>query len=422
MVKKEKEFIDLIKSDIEKKLFSEHRILKTRDLKYMAESIQEKSAITLSLSTLKRLWKEDFAQTPQPSTLNALASLLDYKSWQHFKDCKTTLLKDEKPAKRFGTKHYILPVLILAVMVGIWNFISPNTFFGQKKLPIIKGPISFSADKTVSNGVPNTVIFNYDVANVEADSFFIQQSWNEDHKEQIDPLNNTLSSIYYTPSFHQAKLIADDSILSVHNVHIQSQGWMPYVKYDMSDKIPFYFFDKRENPTGMLGVTKKDLVQAGVDLKREFMLRYANIRDFGQLDENNFSIRTKLRCERITNVVCPFMELLLVFEKDIFWVQLTKKGCEGDISLKIGERHFDGKENDLSKFGSEIYDWQTLDLSIENKFAKLTLNDNPIFDIGYEKNFGSLVGLIYTFKGTGSIEFVRLTDINDAIVYEDQFD
>ena len=48
-------------------------------------SAEEKSGIKLSLSTLKRLWKKDYDQTPHPSTLQALVSLLGYKDWQEFK-------------------------------------------------------------------------------------------------------------------------------------------------------------------------------------------------------------------------------------------------------------------------------------------------------------------------------------------------
>ena len=50
----------------------------------------------------------------------------------------------------------------------------------------------FDAQKTVAAGIPNTVIFKYDVSNVAADTFYIQQSWNEDHKVTIDPKGKAL--------------------------------------------------------------------------------------------------------------------------------------------------------------------------------------------------------------------------------------
>lgn len=92
------------------------------------------------------------------------------------------------------------------------------------------------------------------------------------------------------------------------------------------------------------------------------------------------------------------------------------------IHYKIGERFFSGKENDLSEFGCDIYKWQELELRVENKFAKLLLNGKSIADLTYNEEFGKLVGIIYTFGGTGSVDYVQLSDTNGNIVYNDQFD
>ena len=50
--------------------------LKQRDFEYLARLIEEKSKVRLSLSTLKRLWKDDYAQEPHASTLDAVVSVL----------------------------------------------------------------------------------------------------------------------------------------------------------------------------------------------------------------------------------------------------------------------------------------------------------------------------------------------------------
>ncbi len=420
MSKTEKEYIKLIKKNIEEKFFPDIGPLRVRDLEYLIEVIKEKSGITLSLSTLKRLWKEDFSQTPQPSTLKALVSTLGYKTWQDFMQ-KDSNSASRKSVQQPNTKHYVWLLLLIAITGVIWT-VSSNKFLQKRKDPVVKGDIQFSADKTKSIGVPNTVIFKYDLSNVQADSFFIQQSWNQDHKEQIDPSNHILSSIYYTPSFHQAKLLANDSIIAKQNVHILSQGWMPYVKYNMRDRIPIYLGKENMVLNGKLSITEADLEEAGVNLENEFKLRYCNIRDFDQIDDSNFSIKTKLKCDSVQALICPYMELMLVFEEDIFWIELTKKGCESNISYKIGEMYFSGKENDLSEFGCDIYKWQELELRVENKFAKLSLNGNSVIDLAYSQEFGKLMGLIYTFAGAGSVDFVQLKGADGNMVYDDQFD
>src|SRR4029450_6001906 len=83
----EREYINLCKQLIEEKFHFENDAgtLRQRDLEYLADAIEERSGIKLSLSTLKRVWKKDYDQTPHPSTLQALVSVLGYKDWQEFK-------------------------------------------------------------------------------------------------------------------------------------------------------------------------------------------------------------------------------------------------------------------------------------------------------------------------------------------------
>jgi hypothetical protein len=85
----EKEYIEECKRLIEEKFHFIHGSapdkngngsLRQRDLEYLADSIEEHSGIKLSLSTLKRLWKKDYDQTPHPSTLDALISILGIKA------------------------------------------------------------------------------------------------------------------------------------------------------------------------------------------------------------------------------------------------------------------------------------------------------------------------------------------------------
>lgn len=87
MERSEQEYIALCKQLIEEKLQfgNGHGEVRQRDLEYLADTIEEKSGILLSLSTLKRLWKKDYDKMPHPTTLQALVSVLGYKDWPEFK-------------------------------------------------------------------------------------------------------------------------------------------------------------------------------------------------------------------------------------------------------------------------------------------------------------------------------------------------
>jgi transcriptional regulator with XRE-family HTH domain len=416
----ERDYIRICKREIEKALALDNAnsSLKTRNFEYLSQVIAEKSGITISLSTLKRLWREDFSQIPQPATLNALAAVLGYKDWQEFK---------QKYQKNSGTvrkplrisKNTSIAFIFLFIITAFILFI----IFKKDKAeePIIHGDIRFTANKTLSSGVPNTVVFTYDVSNVVADSFFIQQSWNYMHREPIDPGKTAISSIYYTPGFHRAKLIANNTVIAQQNVHILSDGWIPYVKYSVYDRLPIYFNRDSAISDGRFNLDIKDLKNANIDMTKEFVVRLVNSRDFGVTDDN-FSLNTLFKCDSILPRSCPKMDIMLGFEKNVFWVELVNKGCEHFASYLLGEVYADGKSADLTGLGCNIYNWQDLSITVKDRHAEVILNGNNVIDVSYKQEFGKLASIYYTFNGLGSVDYIRLAGADGQIVFEDNFD
>src|SRR5688572_22226912 len=95
MARSEQRHIDLCKKQIEEKFsFGNGQGYSQRDLEVLSAHIEEKTGVIISLSTLKRLWKDSYKQSPQLATLNALAAILDYKDWQGFRQANQ---KKKKP-------------------------------------------------------------------------------------------------------------------------------------------------------------------------------------------------------------------------------------------------------------------------------------------------------------------------------------
>ncbi|HJS53212.1 MAG TPA: hypothetical protein VJ765_01675 [Chitinophagaceae bacterium] len=424
----EKEYIALCKRLIEEKFHFENGSgsLRQRDLEYLADSIEEKSGVKLSLSTLKRLWKKDYDQTPHPSTLDALASMLGYKSWQDFKLQQTSapetpVSKELKKVKRIFTPWTIL-LVVLSVGTLSW-LIAFRSGKQDKTKPIIDGAVTFTGNKTVSQGVPNTVIFNYDVGNVEADSFFFQQSWNNMDKVKLDPKGHSYSNIYYYPGFHKAKLIANDSIIKRFRVHITTAGWLPMIGYESGhNNMPVYVKNTKQEPTGLLHINRNDLITSGVNIDNDFILSYYNIREFKNTNSDNFSIDTRIICDSSNTIACPGFQLVIACEEHIFYVSMKGKGCERNIAVKMGEIALNGISTDLSAFGRDLYKWQHLRIQVVNKKATIYIDEQPAYTINFKNDFGKIVGLTYHFLGTGAIDYVKLKNGENKIVYDDEFD
>jgi hypothetical protein len=427
----DRDYILLYRTLVEKKfLLGVQGKLKQRELEYVGQLIEEKSRVKLSISTLKRLWRNDVSQLPHPSTLDALVSILDYKDWQDFKKRNAVQFeKNVSHAREHKKKKLIrpLPVVLISSAVVLTGLFIMLPGFNKKEGGVnVKGEVNFKADKAVSVGVPNTVKFYYDLSAVQADSFFIQQSWNPRDRVRIDQANNYYSAIYYTPGFHFARIMANDSILKFVNVHIKTDGWLPLVKYDIREKRHFYLDPDAVISNGAIRATRQILQHANVDTRMDFFLRYYNVRDFEGVNSNDFDLETKFRCEKLSEtdamvVPCPQIELMLITEQNVFFIPVTSKGCVGELELLVGEVYKGGKDNDLSALGTDPYEWQTLRIKNQNKHTAIFLNGSLAHELEYKQDFGDIKGLIYTFTGSGAIDYVRIQDEDGKLVYADDF-
>ncbi|WP_367915898.1 hypothetical protein [Leadbetterella sp. DM7] len=61
-------------------------------------------------------------------------------------------------------------------------------------------------------------------------------------------------------------------------------------------------------------------------------------------------------------------------------------------------------------------------IRVENRKAEITLNGQRLFSETFREDFGNIMALTYIFSGTGSIDHVKLTGINGAVAFEDNFD
>jgi len=78
--------------------------------------------------------------------------------------------------------------------------------------------------------------------------------------------------------------------------------------------------------------------------------------------------------------------------------------------------------NNLSKLGTDLYEWNDLEIKVEGKKATILLNGKEAYSENYQEDLGNIVGLSYVFEGTGSIDFVELTDEKGKVVFQDDFE
>lgn len=407
------------------------------DFQVLSEKIQEATGVNLSVATLKRIWgKVKYDSKPTITTLNTLAQFTGYENWRTFKQSQPGVsgsgnghghingtehaMQDEAASGSAAkTRRLWRSGLVGTALCGGILFIFLYGFRKGPEGPKHPAQYAFSSMKVVSEGVPNSVIFDYDASAAPVDSVFIQQSWDPRRRTQVSRDERQHTSIYYTPGFFQAKLVVAGEVVKEHNLWITSGGWMALTK---EEPVPVYFKDADFRKPGMLSLPVSRMKESNISFQPETpWLSYYNVKDFGDIRSNNFIFETEVRSDyKEGSGVCQFVNIGLLLEGSIISIPLSIKGCISDLYLAVDDHGFDGKKTDLSAFGCDLSQWVKVRCEVKDGKGNIFINDHVAQEIEI-KDSKRIVGLMYRFQGTGSINEVTLSSQDGTAKFEDSF-
>jgi transcriptional regulator with XRE-family HTH domain len=418
----EKDFIDKCKHLIECRIESKSSSWKNRDYEYLSEIIEKKTKINISVSTLKRIWKEERQSIPHVSTLNALATFLDYSSWNDFKaKLKSEIKPLQEPEKTLDStrKSFVKPAtisisFIAAVLAG---FVVIRNLSPQKQ-EIEKDKVLFKSKKTVTSDLPNTVVFNYDITKVSFDSAFIQQDWDARRRTKIDKENHYHTCTYYYPGYYTAKLVLNNQEIKTFPLFINTNGWIAVYKKQLYQEIPVYLKNINVVKDGNLYVSVDDLAQNKITNDKDFYIGFFNAQDYG-VNSDNYSIEAEVKNNPADGgLTCQYATLALEAQEGIMTASFSEKGCTSNLSLRFGDVFIDGAQNDLSAFGIDLNSWRKIKYKVVNKKVEIIADGKKIHELTFNNNLGKIVTLSLHFYGCGSVRSVKLFDKNEKVVYE----
>lgn len=399
-----------------------------KDYEFLVFYIEEKTGTTLSLSTIKRIWSNQYQRLPHAATRNALSQLAYGQDWNVLKKSRLErspgpVVEGGKAPERFEKRSIpdfarwgfaiVLAGGLLAASIALKREekrgISPEELTN----------VQFSCQTSVEEQVPNTVVFSYDVSGVVADSFFLQQSWDISRRVKLSPKYTTQTDIYYIPGYFTASLLADDQVIREIPVHITYPDWFVSARQPLENIVTFDSTDYAEGP--FLGLRPNALAEQNIDENQPFQLGFYNVRDFGA-DGDNFTYSSRFRMDHTSSMQCPDLSLLIKGTQRYFWITFGPKGCESELGLRCSEQTFSGKNHDLTAFGTNMTDWQMVEVRVRAKQLQLFLNGSAIFETTYREDIGPLKEISYFFRGPGYIDDVELLDGNSQVRLTDSFE
>jgi len=386
--------------------------LSQKDFDFLLYYIQEKTGQALSLTTLKRIWRNEFQRLPHLSTLNMLSQIASNVDWH---TAKKQFLEGQSANHHPGPGIVTASLkkaprrLSLKILAGVAAVFGLSGYFMANRTAGDTANIQFSAEVTTDLTIPNSVVFSYDVRDFQANHFYIQQSWDPEKMVEISPDNKKQTDIYYEPGYHYAKLLGNQKVLKEIPVHIKYNDWYVRFRYPNGELV-------RINPadldtTGHLGLKEDYLRQRFKPLDTKFQMGYMLSKDFNvQADE--FQMEATLRFDSLYAPSCPMVNLLIKGNKDYAWITLGNKGCESNLGIKVSDVNINGKTNDLSALGIDAFSWQRVHVTLSNGTFILSVNGNIVHKAAYNKTLGDLKEIDLFFNGIASIDNVRFGDSN----------
>lgn len=393
-----------------------------RDFEHISIELQKKSGIVISGITIKRLANGSFSRMPQIATLNAIANYFDFKTWQEY---KASISRNEKnidqlektlPKKK---KKLVLPGILGLVLLA---FVLSDLYFLPAKWQN-NGfeKASFSARKTTGNDIPNTVVFNYNIDDVQADSFFIQQSWDKNRRVRIYKNTHTLTDIYYEPGYHIAKLMANDSIINAVPVSIPTNGWFFYANENKIRYQTEYIKAERPIDNGVLALSPLDLIKNRVAPEKGKIYLYSYFPEKLGVSSENFSLNTRIRMKEISNNFCPYIAIEVYAQRYFILIKSTPKGCAAEALMYLGEKKISGKDTNLAPISFDVTQWTDIDLTVKNKQVTIKINGKESFSSGYKNDTKLITGLSFISNGLCEVDNVELKGLDGKVVYKNDF-
>ena len=402
----------------------------SEDFQTLSDAILASTDLSLSITTLKRLvGRVNYNATPHPSTLNAVARFLGFNNWRAFKQEFSAPPPAPEPPEQIlkptptptpNSKRRWLAFLLPGLLVLLFLIMAISGKKEGQAAPLpadIQKKVTFNT-RAVADGIPNTVVFNYDLTDVPGKTFEIQQSWDQRKRFDINPKEKEATSTYYYPGYYRAKLVVDDQIIKEHDLFVPSNGWMAAIETGV---IPRYILPEEWQQTPFLSVYD-EVVEDIHGLDEIPYLAYYLVEDFGLLKSTGFRLQTRLRHTfQDGNTPCRYAFLIINCTHGFMRIPLSAAGCVGELKAYFNGLTFDGRKTDLSGLAHHEEGWQEIEMKMEEQLFTVKINQQEVLAGKLPADAGRIVGFRYKFEGAGELDQLMVWDHQNQMVVDEKF-
>jgi hypothetical protein len=282
---------------------------------------------------------------------------------------------------------------------------------------------TFFTDSTIYNQAPVTVKFNYHLKTLPGDSIYIQLSGNKQTRRQVNAKLDNFFGVYLLPGLYHPKFYLNGIKLTDIILLIRTNQWRTYVDKGIDSNNPTYINNPEIFSNGRMHITPTIIEKNNLKLHENVQtVNYVNFRDYKNVSGESFSLETSIKNPSEEGaLICQGSDILICMENGKICVPFGNSGYVGSLVVQTVDSVYRGTSSDLSAFGCDMSDWQKIKIVTRNKQLSVFRNLKLLKSYTFKKNPGLIIGLQFSFQGCGSVDYVKLYDNKDNLVYKEDF-
>jgi hypothetical protein len=389
----------------------------SKDFENLNLLILAKTKVSLSASTLRRIWgRVEYNHLPSTTTLDTLAQFAEFENWRTFTrqhKPQEIPVKDSSniPAPPKEKTSWGLKAALIIIAVITTTLIA--MYIKKEPAPVAAGAYTFSY-KPVTRDIPNSVIFSYDAKAAPTDSIFIQQSWDPQTRTLVDKNLHQHTSVYYRPGSYHAKLVVNKQIVKELPLLIATNGWLGLIAHR---PMPVYLNKSEYINQDVMGLPVSTILKKNIELEPQPpMVEFYNVGNFEPVPLNDFSFSVELKNGYYEGAAtCRFMNIALITDQVPVIIPLSAKGCVSELNLLDGQNMVSGKKTDFSGFGTDLSGWVKVTCRSTSSKIQYYVDDKLAYESAMPAKKMKIVGMGYSFQGTGSVKKIELRSANKVV-------
>lgn len=394
----------------------------------LSACIREELKQGISARTLFNYLKkyDENTELPKSAVLNILAKYVGYKSWLDFQQKQEvkTILVNKKPTP-FYKKQYVYRSLILISIIGAITFSFQYLFVNSTEIDDRQR--LFIENTASSNAFPKKINIHYDVSDLGEGIFeldFGKPVRGRANRVIIDDTTGYFPRTISMPDFTSISLVKNDEIIQTTPLFIPSEGWFAFAGRTVQVDQPYI----------SLPVTAPNLFNESCmllppetvreDVRDFYWTHHKYVNNFGwNGDSLNLEVRFK-NPERAKSFYCFDSYFILIGENfEAIKVNFIDESCKNGNATKFAFLEFANTRisGENLPFLLDLSQWHTLKISTKNNSGKIFIDGELLYQTGYEGAIGRIKMINCAFKGSGVVDWIRVSNLNGNILYFEDF-